>query len=428
MTGVWKMIDEKNIDLEPMLHKSQNPEYLHWKNFRFKSCIPDELTPEQAWTIVKLVRRNAVKTAVIDTEGKYFRWNKSIHYDELLHDLDLNFGGRLIDRDNLTDEEKKGYISRGLIEEAIASAQLEGAHTTREVAKKMIEEGIAPQDTGQRMIVNNYKTMKKIEENFKHRELSYEMMLELHVMLTEDTLDKPDQVGRFRRDDEDIYVGDDNDTVAYVPPEMAFVDEQIQRFIQYANDALEEDKKFIHPIIKAIILHFWMGFLHPFADGNGRMARAIFYWYLLKRGYWTFSFIPVSTRIKKSPIQYAYAYLFSEQDDNDLTYFIDYNLRKINLARNDFREYIRSHSENKSHIDTLSKEYTHLNHRQLALINYFRARPNERTNLTAMVHINGVSKNTAINDLQQMAEEELLTRKRVGKYVFYYPTEKLLNK
>lgn len=42
---------------------------------------------------------------------------------------------------------------------------------------------------------------------------------------------------------------------------------------------------FIHPAIRAIILHFWLGYDHPFVDGNGRTARALFYWAMLRQNY-----------------------------------------------------------------------------------------------------------------------------------------------
>jgi len=56
------------------------------------------------------------------------------------------------------------------------------------------------------------------------------------------------------------------------------------KLIEFANDE-NITTGFIHPVIKAILLHFWIGYLHPFCDGNGRTARALFYWYLLKNDY-----------------------------------------------------------------------------------------------------------------------------------------------
>lgn len=427
LAKVFQDMHKHSSEVQEALTKAQYPEYLSWEKMKRKSWIPKTFSPEEFWSLVKMVRKGGVKTPILDPEGKYFFWNKSQHYDRLLHELDLHTGGRLIDSRLFSDEEKKGYISRGLIEEAIASAQLEGAHTTRDFAKKMIEEGRAPQDLGQKMIMNNYNAMTRIQEEFKDQPLSLDMLFDLHVILAKNTLEDPTQVGRLRRDDEDIYVGSDDGDVSYVPPTMDFVSEQLKQLIAFANDELEGHVSFIHPVVKAILLHFWMGFLHPFADGNGRMARALFYWYLLKQGYWAFSFIPVSTRIKKSPVQYSTAYINSEQDDYDLTYFIDYNLRQIEHARRDFAKYVSKQTEQQKTIDEIAKEFDMLNHRQLELVNYFRACPSERTNMTAMQKINGVSAITAMKDLKTMENHGLLMHRKKGRHVFYYPTEKLLS-
>ncbi|MDR2411510.1 MAG: Fic family protein [Candidatus Peribacteria bacterium] len=53
--------------------------------------------------------------------------------------------------------------------------------------------------------------------------------------------------------------------VSYIPPKEKFLKEELKRFIDFANDKLNSDV-FIHPIIKAIIIHFWIGYLHPFCD------------------------------------------------------------------------------------------------------------------------------------------------------------------
>ena len=75
--------------------------------------------------------------------------------------------------------------------------------------------------------------------------------------------------------------------IYHIPPKENFLKEQMVDFIKYAND--EGDEGFMHPILKAILIHFWIGYLHPFYDGNGRIARALFYWYLLKKAIGLFS-------------------------------------------------------------------------------------------------------------------------------------------
>ena len=179
------------------------------------------------------------------------------------------------------------------------------------------------------MIVNNYKTMQALNQEYKDKKLSQEVLFELHRLITKDTLDQ-DKQGRYRKDQDEITVNDQMEYIYYVPPSEEFVHREIERLIKFANN--EDGGRFINPIIKAIFLHFWIGILHPFCDGNGRLARTIFYWYLLREGYWAMQYLPISLVIKEAPIQYGMAFVYSEQDEFDLTYFFDFHMRKLMQA------------------------------------------------------------------------------------------------
>ena len=98
----------------------------------------------------------------------------------------------------------------------------------------------------------------------------------------------------------------------------------------YANKNIEEE--FAHPVIKAINLHFYLSYIHPFIDGNGRTARALFYWYMLKQKYWMFEYLTISRVFLKAPAQYARAFLYTEYDSLDLTYFISFHLKAVIIA------------------------------------------------------------------------------------------------
>lgn len=93
-----------------------------------------------------------------------------------------------------------------------------------------------------------------------------------------------------------------------------------------------------------------IGFIHPFVDGNGRTARALFYWYLLKKGYWLTEYLSISRMILKSKVQYANAYLYTEHDEMDVGYFIHYQLHIMALAFESLQEYLKRKSEEKSRL------------------------------------------------------------------------------
>ena len=114
------------------------------------------------------------------------------------------------------------------------------------------------------------------------------------------------------------------DEIFHDPPPAEQLDERMAAMCDFANGKIPNH--FIHPVVRAIILHFWLAYDHPFVDGNGRTARALFYWLMLRNNYWLFEFISISQIIRKAPIKYGRAFLYTETDDNDLTYFILYHL------------------------------------------------------------------------------------------------------
>lgn len=400
--------------------------YIYWDKIQYKK-VPDSITLEEFWYLVKTIRRyTRVTTVIKDEDNKFFTWiNNLPGLEEFFHNMDFDTGGYLkIPGIDIDEKKKMQFISRGIIEEAIASSQLEGAHVTRKVAKKMIQEGRKPRTTGEKMILNNYETIKAIEENYKNNNITLDIIFELHKILTKDTLENKEDEGILRKDNDDIVVGDEITGETYhIPPNINFVKNELDRFIKFANDELGE--AFLHPIIKATMIHFWIGYLHPFVDGNGRIARALFYWYLLKKGYWAFAYLPISKIIKNSPIQYGMAYIYSEQDDNDLTYFIDYNIRKIEQAVKEFKEYITIKAGENKIINRLSKIKYHFNDRQIQLLQYYYEEKDAYTTTKTYMNIYQIAKITAMKDLKKLKNLGFLFTKKQGRNVLYYATDKL---
>lgn len=417
-----KYTDNQNKYIS-FIYKASEPEYLYWDKIKYKP-IPDDLSPEEFWYLLRQIRKLSSRPTPIKSEaGNYFTWLRLTYTEEFLHEIDVHTGGQIFaPYEVLKEENKQKFIARGILEEAIASSQLEGANTTRKAARKMILENRAPRNTSEKMIINNYNTMKMLEEDYKNRELSRDLLFEIHGMITKETVPSTDR-NRFRRNNDEIVVRN-GQYVTHIPPREDFLDAEISRLIDFAND--KNDTAFTHPVIKAIFLHFWIGYLHPFTDGNGRLARALFYWYLLRNGYWTFMYLPISSIIKNSPVQYGDAYIYSEQDDIDLTYFYDYHIRKIMQSLEDFKDYVNKvNAENKQIDVTLGKKIT-LNDRQKQLIHYLLSEDDGGyVTVSSHMTLNNIARRTAFSDLKQLEDKELLESKREGKYTKYYVSNKL---
>lgn len=404
---------------------SNEPEYIYWDKFKYK--FPDaDLKTEEQWYLIRQLRNvSAVQTKIKAKGGEHFRWIRLSSTDEFLHRIDMLAGGQLFPHSSLTTTSRQTFINRGIIEEAIASSQLEGAHTTRAAARKMIVEKREPRNESERMIVNNYKTINAIEQEYKNEPLTLDLLFEIHRMLTFETIDRSEQ-GRLRKNQDKIVVTGQigfKEYTTHTPPDEQFLHQEMEKLILYAND--NSGDRFVHPIIKAIFLHFWIGYLHPFTDGNGRIARALFYWYLLRKGYWTFMYLPISTVIKKAPIQYAMAYIYSEQDNNDITYFYDFHIKKIIAALEDFKVYLDKKINENKQVDKLIQQDLTLNERQKQLIHYFLSDEKPSTTISSYAILNAIARQTAARDLKELARTGLVASKRDGKYVRYHPTSKL---
>lgn len=423
---VLEELEKDSTRYGEIYERANEPQYIYWDDFRHKFS-DDTLSTEEQWFWLRQLRSvTANETEVKADNGKFFKWIRLSSTDEFLHKIDMLAGGQLFPHsDLLSINNRQAFINRGVIEEAIASSQLEGAHTTRQAARRMIIENQKPKNESEQMILNNYKTINAIEKEYKNKPLTKELLFEIHRMLTAGTI-KNEYQNRLRKDRDEIVVQGQIGTEEYtthIPPNEQFLNAEIDRLISYAND--RNNGKFIHPIIKAIFIHFWIGYLHPFADGNGRLARALFYWYLLKEGYWTFMYLPISTVIKEAPMQYAMAYIYSEQDNNDITYFYDFHIKKIMQALNEFKEYIdRKILENKEVTRVINQDLP-LNERQKQLVHYFLSDPYASTSMSSYATLNSVARQTAARDLKDLESNKLIASRREGKYIKYYPTKKL---
>jgi Fic family protein len=306
------------------------------------------------------------------------------------------------------------------MEEAIASSQLEGAMTSRQVAKQMLESNRRPTNHSEQMIQNNYLGMRWSMDH-KDVDITPELIKELHFILTQKTLSRKEGEGTFRISD-DIHVIDvQTGSVVYTPPPCSRLDGLMREFCLLANNSRDNDP-FLHPITKAIILHFLIGYLHPFVDGNGRTARALFYWYLIKNGYWQIEYLSISRVFLVSKAQYARAYQYTEFDQNDLTYFVLYNLKAIDIALKDLKKYdSRKRKEMEDLVSVLN--LADLNERQIRLLQEMLIGEKHDFTVSEVERRLSVSNQTARTDLNGLVDKGFLKHKKMGKKIVFQVNE-----
>ena len=390
-----------------------NDEYYYWDKVKYHT--PKGIAPEDFWAAVKYLRKSNYKLYPFYTcELSLFETNKM---QEILHNIDMNFGGVLASSSIIPDKNKQYYLLSSIMEEAIASSQMEGASTTRKVAKEMLRKQAKPKDKSQQMILNNYNTIRYLSAH-KEQGLTPELLLNIHKQITENTLDNPEDEGRFRTDDNIFVVNGITGEVAHDPPSYKQIEDSIIQLCIFIN----EDKTFIHPIIKAIILHFMISYLHPFVDGNGRTARSLFYWYMLKKGYWLTEYLSISRIIYKSKTQYEKAFLYTEHDEFDLGYFVNYNLKVFNEAFEELKIYLERKSKENAAI--LEYRIPGLNERQIQIVKICEKKPNSMFTSKDLETRFNVSVKTLRSDLEGLVFVGLMETVPLNKRLTGYTRSK----
>ena len=126
--------------------------------------------------------------------------------------------------------------------------------------------------------------------------------------------------GEFRRGNEGVFSGDQCIFVA-PPPAM------VPRLMQELFDWMRQNQNTIHPLILSAVFHYEFVFIHPFADGNGRVARL---WHTALLSNWRsiFAYIPLESQIEKFQSEYYDAIAQCHSNGNS-TIFIEFILKQI---------------------------------------------------------------------------------------------------
>lgn len=391
--------------------------YLHWDEMRNRRP-PDGLDHREWWLSTKFARMQIERRLPLRSKsGEPFVFCNVDPVLEGVHAIDQMAGGHIGAHDQIPSERAR-YLVTSLTEEAITSSQLEGATTTRRDAKRLLATGRRPRDRSELMIVNNYRAMMRARE-LMARDIRVEDILELHRIVTAGTLDDEREAGRLQRPEDDrigVYSGLDGPQV-HEPPSAGELPGRMADLVRFASG--ETIDGFLHPVVKAIVLHFMVGYDHPFSDGNGRTARALSYWSLLRDGYWLAEYISISSILKNAPAKYSRAYLCSETDGNDLTYFVIHQLDVLKRSIDALGQYIERRTAELQSIEAMVRGRDVLNHRQRDVVS--ASLRDASTTFTFDEHrgLHGVSYQTARTDLLGLVELKLLVSRTVDrKFVF----------
>lgn len=409
--------------------RAMTGEYLAWDKLRHLET-PGDLSHEEWWLGLKM-GRNLVRRELPllrDKSDAPFHYTLPDHLLERVERITREASGSISFGEQVSSPALRDrYIVSSLIEEAITSSQLEGASTSRTVAKDMLRAGRTPRNRSEKMIFNNYQAMSLVHERLD-RPLTPALVMEIHRVVTDDTLDDPDAAGAIQSDQSQrIQVFAEDATVLHRPPPVEQLDERLQRLCDFANGG--SDAGYVPPLLRAIALHFMMGYDHYFEDGNGRTARVLFYWEMLREGFWLAEFITISHILRRAPGKYARSFLFTEDDEGDLTHFFLYQSGVVERAIANLHGYLASKAEEVAIVQRrLSRRRHDFNHRQLALLDLALRDPAARFTAKSHARSHGVSIVTARHDLQGLESADLLQASTRRRERVWAPVDQLADK
>jgi Fic family protein len=328
---------------------------------------------------------------------------KKIHIVETL-------GNKLFEKIENQKTFKEELLTNSAIEEAITSAIYEGANSTRSQAKQLIASGEKPKNKDEYMLINNYQALKWIKQN-SHLEVNLGLILKIHQKVTHNTMEGDDAnfSGKFR--DDTVYVGSH---------EGIFF-EKIEPSLSEVIKLTTSNPRFLHGLIKGIILHYFIGYIHPFFDGNGRTARTLFYFKAMKNGFRFVELLSVSAHLKEHGKKYERSFDLVKEHELDMTYFVDFCLDSLIAALGKVEEKV-------NYLVKFTKlsESAGLNLNQVALLQ--RMALNKYREITIEEYSSYINKSREVarQDLKGMATKGFLNEEKKGKkFVYYIEVKKL---
>lgn len=403
--------------------------YLPYDELRHR--ISEKLDHKLVWSLTKLSRnRQQIKLIDLGEPATPCCYMLTPLIQKAVSEVDRNTTSASLEwiSSKIGEKSQMEYLLKDLVEdESISSSQLEGAATTTRIAKELIKRNRKPRSEGERMIIGNYKMM-LYAWDMRQKPMSLDFLQELHRVGVEEIDDDTYSPGSFRKSN-DVHVVNSDGEIVHTPPSHEGLKNRLKNIVAWANVDHDEnsDSSYIHPLIKAMVLHFCVGYEHPFRDGNGRVARGIFYWYMFKKDFSAFRYIAISVLLKKAPVKYDKSYLYTESDQMDLTYFIEYQADIVIRAIEKFKTaYKNAALEIEKFNEWLFRSglYKNLSEKQRAVFQVAKSGVAVNFSIRSVEKNLGCSYNTAAATLNGLVELKLFRKYKEGREWVYVMEEK----
>lgn len=382
-------------------------QYEYWSREAAAHRAPGSLDFEAVWRDVEAQRRLAPTIRLCDQSRQPLRFFMTPKIQELLHRIDTRGADSMFTE--VEGSLRMQIVAETLLSEALRSSQIEGAVTTFAIAEKLVREQRPPRTKDEQMVLNNYRAMEWILRD-RSRPFTSAMVCDLHAVITKDALEhRGEFAGRFR--DAGVAIRDNaTDAIVYEAPAAAEVEAYFRTLEAWLSQAREYE--FLHPVVRASILHFYFVYVHPFFDGNGRTARALFYWYALRNGYDSFRYLSISSAIHEHRGRY-YTAIQRCEDERDVTAFVLFSCEIVSEAIEGVRARLASEFATKRIEQRLAERELVVTERQAKLLKSCLKNPARKVTIGDHQKAEDVVYETARQDVLELERMGIL--RSIGK-------------
>lgn len=258
-------------------------------------------------------------------------------------------------------------------------------------------------------VLNYLNALKKIPY-FSTNPLELEDLLEIHKILTNDTLESPEDVGVLRN--KQVYIGRSDGSVVFMPPATEEVPNLINNFLDWFNS---DEVLNINPIIVAGLTHYELVRIHPFIDGNGRTARVIATLVLYKFGFDLKRFFTLDDYYDMDRQSYYHALGNVNQETLDLTQWLEYFIEGVAVSINKVKEKVISLSKDAKILK--EKGQIALNERQMQIVEKMIA--NGKITNKKIQKMFSISNTSAKKEINKLLELNVIKMKGKGRNIHY---------
>lgn len=240
-----------------------------------------------------------------------------------------------------------------------------------------------------------------------------DVVLYMHK-LTTDKLLADDQSGSFRNI-QVVVKNSQTGEITFRPPPAIEVPFQVQAFLEYVSTASSED---VHPALKAGIVHYELVRIHPFLDGNGRVARSVATLVLFLEGYDTKKFFALEEFYDRDPMHYYEALQSVEKEQGNLTVWLEYFTEGLAIELTRVKEKVLSLSRDVKLKEDLGGQQMFLTPRQLKIVEFIQ-QAGFLQNRAFFELFPMVSEDTVLRELKDLLDKGIIKKEGVTKGARY---------